>query len=185
MSVVYLAYNVHILKKAIEEGKLTTKEQVKQAAKEINLAAMAGSGNLSPQENEAWYNQFATNIFDNHTNSVPCFVDIGFGRELLSTMARKYNNEVPKKQHWKIIVTRKKFPDWQFNAIVTTYTKEEAICIIKKYFGDFGGLDFNYESPRHQTKYKVPWVHINAKKIGTYKEYIKKTETLNQNQHDE
>jgi len=70
---------------------------------------------------------------------------LGFGRELLDHSSGLWNGHVPEKLHWKIIVTRDKFPDWQFNAIVHCYTREEAISILKAYFCDFGDLGFNYQ----------------------------------------
>ena len=76
------------------------------------------------------------------------------------------------KQHWKFVVTRDKYPDWQFNAIVCTYCKEEALLIIKKFFEDFGGIGFKYEEPSPKTEHKAPWVEISTKKIGTYRDFI-------------
>lgn len=114
--------------------------------------------------------ELTTNIFVHQKNWIPCFMDIGFGKELLVHSARFMDHSIPEKHQWKIVVTREKFPDWQFNAIVCTYCREEAVLIAKKFFEDFGDLDFKYDDPTPKPEHKVPWVEINAKKIGTYRE---------------
>ena len=168
MSLMALGIMMNALKKAMKEGRFTTKEELKSDLKEMNVCVTAGYGNLSPEDKELWYEQLAINIFENHNNWVPCFIDIGFGRELVDHSANLQSFKVPEKTQWKIIVTREKFSDWQFNAIVSTYTREEAVMILKKYFSDFGELGFNYDEPTPKTEHKVPWVEINAKKSGTY-----------------
>ncbi len=174
MSLMSLAYKMKALKKNVESGKFTTKAQVKNAAKEMDVAVTVGYENLSSEDKELWYDQLAVNVFENHNNFIPCFMDIGFGRELLDHSSGMWNYSVPKKQHWKIIVTRDKFPDWQFNAIVHCYTREEAVSILKVYFSDFGGFGFNYENQNLKTEHKAPWVEINNKKnkIKSYREYV-------------
>ena len=133
MSLMSLGYKMTSLKKGVENGKYTTKAQVKKAAKGMDIAATVGYGNLSPEDNELWYEQLAVNVFENHNNCIPCFVDLGFGKELLERSSGMWNHSVPEKQHWKIIVTREKYPDWQFNAIVHCFTREEAISVLKVY----------------------------------------------------
>lgn len=174
MSLMSLGFKMTALKYEIKKCKLTTKEQVKHAAKELNIASTIGYENLSPEDKEAWYEQLAINVFENHNNCIPCFVDIGFGKELLERSSGMWNYNVPKKQHWKIVVTRDKYPDWQFNAIVHSFTREEAVSILKAYFTDFGKLGFNYDDPIPKTEHKAPWVEINNKKnkIKSYKEYV-------------
>ena len=173
MSLMSLGIKMNALQKGIKEGRFTTKEQVKVAAQELNVSASVGYENLSDEEKGLWYEQLAENLFANQNNCVPCFVDIGFGRELIDHSAGWTNYSVPKKQHWKFIVTRDKYPAWQFNAIVCTYCREEALLIVKKFFEDFGGLGFRYEEPSPKTEHKAPWVEISAKKTGTYREFIK------------
>jgi len=168
-----LGIKINALQKGIKERRFTTKEQVKAAAAELNVSATAGYENLSSEEKEAWYEQLAINLFVNHNNCIPSFIDIGFGRELIASSAAWTNYTVPHKQHWKFVVTRDKFPDWQFNAIVCTYCKEEALLIIKKFFEDFGGIGFKYEEPSPKTEHKAPWVEISTKKTGTYRDFIK------------
>ena len=175
MSLMSLGIKINALQKGIKEGRFTTKEQVKAAATELNVMATAGYENLGSDEKEAWYEQLAVNLFENHNNCIPCFVDIGFGRELIASSAAWTNYTVPHKQHWKFVVTRDIFPDWQFNAIVCTYCKKEALLIVKKFFEDFGGIGFKYEEPSPKTEHKVPWVEISAKKTGTYRDFIKLT----------
>ena len=75
-------------------------------------------------------------------------------------------------QYHKTISRRQ---DWQFNAIVCTYCKEEALLIIKKFFKDCGGIGFKYEEPSPKTEHKAPWVEISTKKTGTYRDFIKYT----------
>lgn len=174
MSLMSLGIKMNTLQKGIKEGRFTTKEQVKAAAQELNVSASVGYENLGDEEKELWYEQLAANLFENHNNCVPCFIDIGFGHELIDHFAGRANNSVPKKQHWKFIVTRDKYPQWQFNAIVCTYCKEEALLIVKKFFEDFGGLGFKYDEPTPKTEYKAPWVEISAKKSGTYRDFLKK-----------
>lgn len=174
MSLMSLGYKMTALKKGIETKKYTTKAQVLNAAKEMNIAVTIGYDSLSLEDKNLWYDQLATNLFDNHNNWIPCFVDLGFGKELLDHFSGMWNNDVPKKQHRKIVVTREKFPDWQFNAIVHSYTREEAISILKVFFGDFGDIGFKYEDPAPKTEPEAPWVEINNKKnrIKSYKEYL-------------
>ncbi len=174
MSLMALGYQMSALKKGIESGRFSTKEQVKQAAEKMNISSTVGLGDLSPEDRELWYEQLATNVFDYHNNCIPCFADLGFGRELLERSSGMWNYSVPKKEHWKIIVSREKFPDWQFNGIVPCYTREEAVQILKVYFGDFGGIGFRYEDPTPKTENKAPWVEINSRKnrIKSYREYV-------------
>jgi len=173
MSLMSLGIKINALQKSIKEGKFTTKEQVKAAALELNVSATVGYVNLSEEDKELWYEQLAVNLFENHNNCIPCFINIGFGRELIERSAGWTNYSVPQKHHWKFVVTREKFPAWQFNAIVCTYCKEEALLIVKKFFEDFGGLGFRYDEPTPKTAHKVPWVEINAKKTGTYRDFVK------------
>lgn len=173
MSLMSLGIKINALQKGIKEGKFTTKEHFKSAALELNVSATVEYENLSDEEKELWYDQLAVNLFENHNNCIPCFIDIGFGRELIDRSAGWTNYSVPQKYHWKFVVTREKFPSWQFNAIVCTYCHEEALLIVKKFFEDFGGLGFNYDEPTPKTKHKVPWVEISAKKTGTYRDFIK------------
>lgn len=182
MSFMSLGYKMTALKKGVENGEYTTKAQVKDAAKEMDVAAAIGHENLSPEDKELWYEQIAVNVFENHNNCIPCFVDLGFGRELLERSSGMWNYDVPKKRHWKIIVSREKFPDWQFNAIVHCYTREEAVSILKVYFCDVGKLGFNYDDPTPKTEHKAPWVEINNKKnkIKSYREYVEKKEKGNE-----
>lgn len=181
MSLMSLGYKMTALKKGVESGKFTAKSQVKKAAEEMDIAVTIGYENLSPEDKELWYEQLAVNVFDNHNNCIPCFVDLGFGKELLERSSGMWNHSVPKKQCWKIIVTREKFPDWQFNAIVHSYTREEAVSLLKVYFCDFGGLGFNYENPTPKTEHKAPWVEINNRKnkIKSYREYVQMKEKGN------
>ena len=173
MSLMSLGIKINALQKGIKEGRFTTKEQVKAAALELDVSATAGYEKLSDEEKELWYDQLAENLFVNHNNCIPCFVDIGFGRELIERSAGWTNYSVPQKQHWKFVVTREKFPTWQFNAIVCTYCKEEALLIVKKFFEDFGGLGFKYDEPTPKTEHKAPWVEINTKKTGVYRDFVK------------
>lgn len=169
MSLMALGVKINALQKGIKEGRFTTKAQVKEAAKELRVASAIGYGNLSPEDNERWYEQLAVNLFENHNNWIPCFIDIGFGRELIDHSANVRNNTIPKKQQWKIIVTRDKFPEWQFCAIVATFCREEAVLYLKKYFSDYGDLDFTYHEPS-EIKQRMPWVEVSTKKTGSYKE---------------
>ena len=171
MSLMSLGIKMNALKKGIREGGLTAKEQVKEAALKRDVHISAGYENLSAEEKELWYDQLATNLFVHQKNWIPCFMDIGFGKELLVHSSRFVDCSVPEKHHWKIVVTRGKFSDWQFNAIVRTYCREEAVLIAKKFFEDFGDLGFKYDEPTPKTEHKVPWVEINAKKTGTYQEW--------------
>lgn len=172
MSLMTLGVKINALQKGIKEGRFSTKEQVKAAAIELNVSATVGYENLSDEETELWYEQLAENLFVNHNNQIPCFIDIGFGRELIAHFSGWKNYSVPQKQHWKFIVTRDKYPQWQFNAIVCTFCKEEALLIVKRFFEDFGGLGFNYDEPTPKTEHKAPWVEISAKKPGTYRDFI-------------
>lgn len=170
-----LGIKMNALQKGIKEGRFTSKEQVKTAAQELNVSATVGYDNLSFEEKELWYEQLAVNLFVNHNNCIPSFIDLGFGRELIDHSADWINYSVPKKTHWKVVVTRDKYPHWQFNAIVCTYCKEEALLILKKFFEDFGGIGFKYEEPSPKTVHKAPWVEISTKKTGTYRDFIKYT----------
>ena len=172
MSLMSLGIKINTLQKGIKEGRFTTKEQVKDAAIELDVSSTVGYQNLSQEDKELWYEQLAVNLFENHNNWIPCFIDIGFGKELLDHSSNMMNYTIPEKHHWKFIVTRDKYPDWQFNAIVCTYCKEEALLIVKKFFEDFGGLGFRYDDPTPKTEHKAPWVEISAKKTETYKEYV-------------
>lgn len=182
MSLMSLGYKMTALKKGLESGKYTTKKQVKKAAKEMDIAVTIGYENLSPEDKELWYEQLAVNVFVNHNNCIPCFVDLGFGKELLERSSGMWNYSVPKKQYRKIIVTREKFSGWQFNAIVHCYTREEAVSILKVYFCDFGGLGFKYEDSTPKTEHKAPWVEINNRKnkIKSYREYVEMKEKGNE-----
>ncbi len=173
MSLMSLGIKINALQKGIKEGRFTAKEQVKAAALELNVSTTAGYENPSEEDKELWYEQLAENLLENHNNCIPCFINIGFGRELINHSAGRINHSVPKKHHWKFVVTRGKFPQWQFNAIVCTYCREEALLILKKFFEDFGGLGFCYDEPTPKTEHKVPWVEISAKKTGTYRDFVK------------
>ena len=173
MSLMSLGIKINALQKGIKEGRFTSKEQVKTAAQELNVSATVGYENLNSEEGELWYEQLAVNLFENHNNCIPSFIDIGFGRELIDRSAGWINYSVPKKHHWKFVVSRDKYPKWQFNAIVCTYCKEEALLIVKKFFEDFGEIGFKYEDPSPKTEHKVPWIEISAKKTGTYRDFIK------------
>ena len=172
MSLMSLGYKITAIQNEIKEGRFTSTEQVKAAAEEMNVAATIGYENLCSEEKDMWYKQLAVNLFEKHNNWIPCFADIGFGRELLDHMSNMMNMTMPKKQHWKFSVTRSGYSDWIFNAVVCTYTKEEAVCILKNYFCDFGGLGFYYDEPTAKTENKAKWVEINGKKPGSYKKYL-------------
>ncbi len=169
MSLMALGVKINALQKGIKEGRLTTRAQVKEAAIELRVATTVGYENLSAEDIELWYEQLAVNLFENHNNWIPCFIDIGFDRELVERSADVRNNTVPKKQQWKIIVTREKFPEWQFCAIVSAFCREEAVLYLKKYFCDYGCLGFSYHEPS-EIKQTAPWVEVSTKKTGTYKE---------------
>lgn len=173
MSLMSLGAKIKFLQKEIKEGRFSRKEEVKNAAKDLDIIAIAGYEALREEEKELWYEQLAVNLFVNHNNWIPCFIDIGFGRELIDHSSGWSNYSVPKKHHWKIIVTRDKYSQWQFNATVCTYSKEEALLIVKKFFEDFGELGFNYNDPTSKTEHKVPWIEINTNKTGTYRDFIK------------
>lgn len=174
MSLMTLGIKMNALKKGISEGRFTDKAQVKEAAMELNVSSAIGYANLSKEDKDIWYEQLAVNLFENHSNCVPCFIDIGFGRELIDRFAGWADYSVPEKHHWKFIVTRDRYPEWQFNAIVCTYCREEALLIVKKFFEDAGGLGFKYGEPSPKTEHRAPWVEIKAKKPGTYREYVKR-----------
>lgn len=167
MSLMSLGIKMNALQKGIKEGRFKTKEQVKAAAQELNVSASVGYENLSDEEKVLWYEQLAVNLFEKHNNWIPCFIDIGFGRELIDHSANARNNTLPKKQQWKIIVTRDKFPEWQFCAIVATFCREEAVAYLKNYFSDFGGLGFSYHEPS-EIKQRVPWVEVSTKNTGSF-----------------
>lgn len=172
MSLMALGVKINALQKGIEQGRFSTKAQVKEAAKELNVALSAGYGNLSAEDGELWYEQLAVNLFEKRNNWVPCFIDIGFGKELVDHSSDVWNGTLPKKQHWKIIVTRDTFPEWQFCAIVAAFCREEAVFYLKNYFSDYGCLGFNYHYPS-EIKQNVPWVEISTKKTGSYKKQLK------------
>ena len=173
MSLMALGVKINTLQKGIEQGRFTTKAQVKEAAKELNIALSAGYDNLSAEDSEIWYEQLAVNLFEKRNNWVPRFIDIGFGKELVDHSANVRNNTIPKKQPWKIIVTRDKFPEWQFCAIVAAFCREEAVCYLKNYFSDYGFLGFNYHDPS-EIKQNVPWVEISTKKTCSFKDNQRK-----------
>lgn len=179
MSLMSLSYKMSILKKSIYDATFTTKEQVKHAAEKADVASTIGYTNLSPEDKDAWYEMLADNLFNKHNNCIPCFINIGFGKELIDHSSSLWKDKIPKKKHWKLIVKRMNFPDWQFNAIVFCHTKEEAICITKEFFGDFGELGFSYEDPAPKSEHKTPWIEINSKrsKIKSYSEYINSIST--------
>ena len=179
MSLMALGAKINALQKGIKEGRFTTKEQVKDAAKELQVASTIRYGNLSSEDFELWYEQLAVNLFEKHNNWIPCFIDIGFGRELIDHSANVKNDTTPKKQKWKIIVTRDKYPEWQFCAIVSTYCREEAVSYLRKYFCDYGDLGFRYQDPTPEIKQTAPWIEVSAKKIGTYKEQLETEESAN------
>ena len=87
MSLMSLGYKITVLQKEIKEGRFTSTEQVKVAAEEMNVAATIGYENLCSEEKDMWYKQLAVNLFEKHNNWIPCFADIGFGRELLDHMS--------------------------------------------------------------------------------------------------
>jgi len=97
MSLMSLGIKMNALQNGIKEGRFTSKEQVKTAALELNVSATIGYENLNDEEKELWYEQLAVNLFENHNNCVPCFIDIGFGRELIDHSAGWINYSVPKK----------------------------------------------------------------------------------------
>ena len=173
MSLMSLGAKIQFLQKGISEEKFSTKEKVKAAAMDLNISVAAGYENLNEEEKNLWYEQLVENLFVNHNNWIPCFIDIGFGREIIDHFSGCRSYSVPQKKHWKFIVKRDKYPQWQFNATVCTYSKEEALLIVKRFFEDFGGLGFYYNEPTPQTEHKVSWIEINTKKIGTYRDFVK------------
>ena len=76
MSLMSLGIKINALQKGIKEGRFTTKEQVKAAALELNISATVGCENLNSEERELWYEQLAVNLFENHNNCIPSFIDI-------------------------------------------------------------------------------------------------------------
>lgn len=176
MSFMRLGFTMNGLRQMIRTRRLSSVAQVKEAAKKANLADAAGCSTLPPQKLDMWYTQLAQNLFEHDDSDIPCFKDIGFGEELL----KHSFDHPPKKQPWLFKVTRSGYPDWQFRASVMSYSRQEALCVLKNFFCDTGIQGFDYtsisEPSRSMKGMKNPknaWVEINPLTPGLYKDYIK------------
>ena len=176
MSLMAVGYKIKKIFSLIESGELLDLESVIKKAKELEIAFSFGIEDNSKKQN-LWYTKLAENLFYKKKLLIPDFVDIGFGEELVES------GEIilPKKTPWKFLVTRKGFSGWCDAVVVSTFTREEAVNILKVYYQDFllpcsqGGLGFEYSEPATGTENKYKWREIRGSNPGTYKKYLEKS----------
>ena len=176
MSLMAVGYKIKKIFSLIESGELLDLESVVKKAKEMELAFSFGIEDNSKKQN-LWYSKLAENLFYKKKLSIPDFVDIGFGEELVESC----NVKLPEKTPWKFLVTRKGFSGWCDAVVVSTFTREEAVNILKVYYQDFSqscspeGLGFEYSEPATGTENKCKWQEIRGSNPGTYKKYLEKS----------
>lgn len=176
MSLMAVGYKVKKIFSLIESGELLDLESVIKKAKELEIAFSFGIEDNSKKQN-LWYSKLAENLFYKKKLSIPDFVDIGFGEELVESC----NVKLPGKTPRKFLVTRKGFPGWCDAVIVNTFTREEAQNILRVYYQDFsqscsqGGLGFEYSEPATGEECKYKWREIRGSNPGTYKKYLEKS----------
>lgn len=176
MSLMAVGYKVKKIFSLIESGELLDLESVVKKAKELEVAVSFGLEDNSKKQN-LWYAKLAENLFCKKKLLIPDFIDIGFGEELVESCKVK----LPEKTPWKFLVTRKGFSGWCDAVVVNTFTKEEALNILRVYYQDFllpcspEGLGFGYSEPAAGTESKYKWREIRGSKPGTYKKYLEKS----------
>lgn len=176
MSLMAVGYKIKKIFSLIDKGELLDLESVVKKAKEMELAFSFGIDDNNEKQT-LWYTKLAENLFYKKKLSIPDFVDIGFGEELVESSEMK----LPEKNPWKFLVTRKGFPGWCDAVIVSTFTREEAVNILKVYYQDFllpcsqGSLGFEYREPLAGEECKYKWREIRGSNPGTYKKYLEKS----------
>lgn len=173
MSFLALGYKAKKIAGLIAAGKLTTVESVIAKAKDMQLAETYGL-TQDPEKLDQWYTKLAENLFYKKEFIFPDFADIGFGEELVEKIA----DPLPTKKPRKFLVTRKSFPHWQDAVVVYSYTKEEALALLKVYYQDFEVRDstermgFAYTEPAPEKEDSYKWREINFRKQKTYANYL-------------
>lgn len=174
MSLMAFGYKVKKITALITAGTLSGLESVIAQAKEMNLAESYGL-TQDTEKLDLWYAKLAENLLNAKEPVIPDVTDIGFGEELVE----KTSQPLPQKEPRKFLVTRKNVPGWQDAVVVNTYTKEEALALLKVYYQDFEvhhnseRMGFEYREPAPETEKKYKWRQIDARRPGSYANYVK------------
>lgn len=174
MSLMAFGYKIKKITALITAGTLSGLESVIAQAKEMNLAESYGL-TQNTEKLDLWYAKLAENLLTAKEPVIPDVTDIGFGEDLVE----KTSQPLPQKEPRKFLVTRKNVPGWHDAVVVNTYTKEEALALLKVYYQDFEvhhngeRMGFEYREPAPETEKKYKWRQIDARRPGRYANYVK------------